>query len=380
MSDFFYREAKISIPKGGRIRNNAYVKVIGSGFSLPIGLVGTKSTYDPKGTGRPAPILKDVKVTLEGTAGSLRKCEVSFVCFDKSSFEEAEASLLLPGSEVIVEYGYVGPKTPSSAGSHKFRVYDYSFSITKENYFDCKFKGVGKGGEYEQTELQVAAAFPQNEFITDYDGINSKAKVANLFDYIDWSIQDATGKTNATAFNVKNGTSGTLKTKDGNYGVLIAPEGFVGGIDAGFLRSDRVQYIELRAIISMINKHILAKHTSPMKVIIDSDASAVQTKFKSGLIFSADPFQMLIPYPNGTNANNYPDEKYDASGASDDYITCESFKSVRRFSKKGRDEDPGKLLICRELLKSIQTSLDDAAVQSEADDKPREAGLKVNTF
>ena len=60
MSDFFNREAKISIPKGGRIRNNAYVKVIGSGFSLPIGLVGTTATYNPKKTGRPAPILKDV--------------------------------------------------------------------------------------------------------------------------------------------------------------------------------------------------------------------------------------------------------------------------------------------------------------------------------
>ena len=40
MADFFYRQAAQSlfdnIGTGGRIRNNAYVKVTGKGFSLPI--------------------------------------------------------------------------------------------------------------------------------------------------------------------------------------------------------------------------------------------------------------------------------------------------------------------------------------------------------
>ena len=57
MSDFFYRQAKVSVPDGGRIRNNAYVTVSAPGGSLPIGLKDFKSTYDPNGTGRPAPIL-----------------------------------------------------------------------------------------------------------------------------------------------------------------------------------------------------------------------------------------------------------------------------------------------------------------------------------
>ena len=35
MSDFFYRQGKVSIPSGGRIRNNAYVTVTAGDFTLP---------------------------------------------------------------------------------------------------------------------------------------------------------------------------------------------------------------------------------------------------------------------------------------------------------------------------------------------------------
>ena len=127
MSDFFYRQAKVALPTGGRIRNNAYVSISGGGFSLPISGTSMEDTYNPNSTGRPAPILKEVKISLKGEAGSLRNLEASFTCFDKSSFETAEAALLVPGSEVTCEYGYVGPQSPSGAGSHKFRVFDYSF-------------------------------------------------------------------------------------------------------------------------------------------------------------------------------------------------------------------------------------------------------------
>ena len=381
MSDFFYRQSSVKIPDGGRIRNNAYVKVKGTGFSLPIGLKGTTDTYNPNGTGRPAPVLKDVSVKLEGTAGSLRRCEVSFICFDKKSFEAAEKALLVPGSDVTVEYGYAGPKTPGGSGSHKFRVYDYSFSITKENYFDCSFKGVGKGGEYEQAELQVAGEFPKKDFITDYDGINSKAKVANLFDYIDWAVQNATGTTNSTAFNVDNGTVGKVP-EGGQIGVLIAPEGFEGGIDAGFLRSDRIQYIQLKAIVNMINKHIMSKYKGEnftgLKIVFGSKASKVQTKFKSGKIFSADPFKMLIPYASGPE-NSYPDE-VGGTGASENYVTCDSFSGIQTFNTP-TDSDPGKLLICRELLKAIQKSIDDDAIQEKAESvEKNEGGFKVAIF
>ena len=91
----------------------------------------------------------DVEVSLEGEAGSLRRLTAAFTCYDLPSFEAAEAALLVPMSEVEVTYGYAGPESPSGTGSHKFRVYDYSFKITKQNYFECSFKAVGKGGTYK---------------------------------------------------------------------------------------------------------------------------------------------------------------------------------------------------------------------------------------
>ena len=161
MADFFYRQASVSLPEGGRIRNNAYVTVKGKDFSMPVGASDFEETYNPKGTGRPAPVLKEVKIALQGDAGSLRKAEGKFICFDLPSFEAAEKALLLPGKELTISYGYVGPEKPGGSGSHKFRVYDYSFKITKENYFDCSFKAVGKGGTYEEADMNVGGVFPK---------------------------------------------------------------------------------------------------------------------------------------------------------------------------------------------------------------------------
>ena len=154
MGDFFYRQGSVSIPSGGRIRNNAFVTVTAGGVSLPAAVNASyEGTYNPNGTGRAAPILKSVKLKLEGTAGSLRRGEVEYLCFDKASFEALEEGFLKPGEDVTIKYGYVGPETPGSGGSHTMKVYDYSFSITKENHFVCSFKCVGKGGEYEEFEI-----------------------------------------------------------------------------------------------------------------------------------------------------------------------------------------------------------------------------------
>ena len=114
MSDFYYREVDANVRNAiqgtntqSRIRRNAYVSIIGDGFSLPTsgGPAGFTDTYNPNNTGRPAAVLGDVEVSLQGEAGSLRKASVSFTCFDKTSFEAAEAALLKPGSSITVSYG-----------------------------------------------------------------------------------------------------------------------------------------------------------------------------------------------------------------------------------------------------------------------------------
>ena len=65
MSDFFYRQASVDLPTGGRIRNNAWVTITSdSGFSLPTNATSQTDTYNPNKTGRPAPILKDVPTVI----------------------------------------------------------------------------------------------------------------------------------------------------------------------------------------------------------------------------------------------------------------------------------------------------------------------------
>ena len=60
--NFYYKESEIrpdDIYTNSRLRNAAFVKVIGAGFELPISNASFQATYNPNGTGRPAPILKN---------------------------------------------------------------------------------------------------------------------------------------------------------------------------------------------------------------------------------------------------------------------------------------------------------------------------------
>jgi len=380
MADFFYRQASVQLPTGGRIRNNAYVTVAGDGFSLPVNATTMTETYDPNGTGRPAPILKDVEISLEGDAGSLRRASVTFTCFDKTSFETAEAAILVPGSEITISYGYVGPQSPSGAGSHKFRVYDYSFKITKENYFECSFKAVGKGGTYEQMNINTQAKFLPKEFVTNYNGFNDTTKVGNIFDWIDYSIQLATGTVGSSGFDPGHGTSGKLKDGTGKFAVLKAPEEYNAAtkMKSGFLTADYLQYVQLGAIVNMVNKYLLKSHDPKYVLKFKQSYSYVQTGFPSGLVWSPDPISMLFPYPKGSAENNYHESE---TGGSEEYISIDSITDLDAMS---RDKDtPAKILIGRDLLRAIQQSFADEATQEknkeEETDKVK-GGMELNRF
>jgi len=386
MADFFYRQADQSlfdnIGKGDRIRNNAYVKIIGSGFSLPVGGDDMESTYDPNGTGRPAPVLKDVKVALKGTAGSLRSAEVAFTCFDLPSFEAAESALLLPGSEVTVKYGYAGPKSPSGAGSHKFKVYDYSFKITKEGYFDCSFKAVGKGGTYSEEPLNVLAHVPAHEFVTNYDGFNEKFKVANIFNFIDWAVQNKTGMANATAFDPPQGISGPFVGYGPNasYGVLIAPDSYnpPDPLGEGAMTWARVQYTSLGFIVEAINKWILAHMTDETKAVVphsmkfDPAISDVQLSFPAGRMWSPDPVSMLFPHSKGLAENAYhKTEKETAWGY---FFAIDEFEGLGAMAMTGKKDTPAKILIGRDTIIAIQKAFADETKEKETKDEAKPDG------
>ena len=381
MGDFFYRQGSVSIPSGGRIRNNAFVTVSAGSVSLPAAVNASyEGTYNPNSTGRAAPILKSVKLKLEGTAGSLRRGEVEYLCFDKASFEALEEGFLKPGEDVTIKYGYVGPESPGSGGSHTMKVYDYSFSITKENHFECSFKCVGKGGEYEEFEIAGANTFPAKEFVTNYNWGNDTTKVGNLFDFIDYSIQKATGTLNSSGFDPGHGTSGKLPL-GGYYGVLKAPKDYdpPSKMKTGVGTAMYLQYVSLEAVVEMVNNYVLKNADPKCKITFEPSYCYVSTGYPSGKVFSPDPVMLLFPYSKGTAENSY--SKDGNTGASEDYLTCDSFKNVGTLG--ATKAEPKHILLGRDMMRAIQQSFTDEASQApagtEENDKPT-GGMKVIRF
>jgi len=434
--NFYYKQSTVNqedIETNSRIRNNAFVTITGKNdIQLPIVGTGMASTYNPKGTGRAAPVLKDVKISLEGEAASLRRAEVSYTCFDMASFEELEKSLLVPGSEVTIEYGYAGPQKPSESGKYVFRVFDYSFKITKENYFDCSFKAVakGSGADFEHIDITGTDKFanfsPKLFFITDFDWKDTVAPVQNMFDYIDYVVQGATGTDiessaedtykidkiifgkrikydsgieKANAFDPPHGKCGRLPD-GGHYGVLKAPLHYspANAIDAGVMEDTLITYITLEALVGIVNNFILKGHENNYQILFDTGYSALDCKFPAGRVWSPSPYKALFPYQKDTPENSYtPTDRNEYTVNKQDFITCNAFAE---FSQEIYDEfridnnklgenvqapsdvitgSPSGILLTRDVLREIQSSFDSKAIdEDESTEETEKANSKID--
>ncbi|MDB4346038.1 hypothetical protein OAA41_00575 [bacterium] len=414
--NFYYRQSKVTeddIYTNSRLRDNAFVTIIGKDFKLPADTSGMSSTYNPEGTGRAAPVLKDVKISLEGEAASLRRVEVAFTCFDMKSFEKAEKALLIPGSEVTIKYGYVGPVRSNQSAEYTFRVYDYSFSITKENYFECKFKAVAKGtgAEFDYIDISGTDRFAKQglRFITDYDGFDTKSDVLNMFDYIDYQVQVGTGKDiesakklgtfEASAFDPESGTCGKM-TDGGHFGVLKAPKKYSPNnkIDAGVGEDDMIVYITLEALVSIVNKYVLSDNENNYQIKFDSAYSAIDINFPAGRVWSPSPYKTLFPYIKDTPENSYKPRRIgDYTVNPDSYITCDSFAEFNaeiyeefRLDKNilpvgiaaANNVTPGSprgILLTRDVLREIQSSFDSKAIsEDQSTEETEKADSKVD--
>ena len=383
--NFFYRQSKIKqsqIETNARIRNNAFVTVSSGDFKLPIDGTSYSSTYNPNGTGRAAPILKDVKISLQGEAASLRKAELSFVCFDRTSFEKAEKALLTPGSEITIKYGYVGPETPSEAGEYEFRVYDYSFKITKQNYFECSLKAVAKGQSgafFDKLDINGQQSFPAETFVTNYDLRNETSEVKNIFDYIDYRVQLETGEVDDDDFDPDNGTCGPIGDGlEGHFGVLEAPDDYDPPTklpNGWFTGGPRIIYITLQALVSMVNKYILKDNKNKYQIEFDEDYSGIKYDYKTlGKIWSPSPFLLLFPYQKGSPENNYSDD--------DGGINCDVFAEKDKSAYDDFRIDAngvGGILISRDLLRDIQREFDEKALkEDDSTEETEKANAKLN--
>jgi len=225
---FFFRTPEVDISKYkiDRFRPNAYVKVTGYGhqktpLDTPLTLPahpGHRSdnfsanfgaaTYNPNG--RPAPTLGGVKVSLEGTAASLRKCELKFTCYTVEQFDTYHEAFLKPGCKIQIEYGYSNDdRTPTAR--NEFVVYTFDFKMTKENFVECSLKAVGQGNQLEKTPMSAgtsaaAAAAKELEFVSNYEGGNEKKKVSTFSQWLKYDVQNDYKKLNSNTFDVRGGS------------------------------------------------------------------------------------------------------------------------------------------------------------------------------
>ena len=442
MSNFFFRQSDLTASdfmSTRRHRNNAYVKIfskpstgtatgLSSGLEqlLPVDLYNTDTKSQTTSntmnysvnvlgkktqTGKPAPILGEVKIALEGEFGSLKKAEFEFTCFDKFQFDELEPKLLKPGAEIIIKYGYAGPTNKSEKGEGEFRVYDFSFKINTQNNFECKVKAVGAGNDFEGIEMSGAfPIFEGKSIVTNYSGANKRKLVQNYFDYWDYDFQFSYGRNDSKNFKEKDGTckqragiknqlyednsSGkTVKsstTMKGMYALLKAPSAFEASTrqNLGAGTRNRLFYTNLVQIVKHFNDIILKE--SGYKLAFHKEWSklnyAVKLEDRTVNLCSAQPFEMLFPYKAGRNGNTYDpgEENKDVNG-----IKMSRFNNVSKalplLAIDGTDqmELAGGILICREMLRAIEVDFQNAAKREDASTEEKDkadGGFDVELF
>tara|TARA_R100001594_G_scaffold34804_1_gene63899 strand:- start:4176 stop:6104 length:1929 start_codon:yes stop_codon:yes gene_type:complete len=314
------------------------------------------ATYGRKGTGKPKPSLQSLEVTLEGTAGSLRRCSGKLICYDVESFNELEELLLVPKTEIKVQYGYSQPIDETDKSPMlEFTVYDYNFTLNEANNIEVGFKAVGKG-----QEILEANAFNQtnygrlnpngNEppmFVADYNFSNEKRKVSSLLDALDYMVQYEVGALNTSGFEPKmnSGWKYNLKGEEGiDIVILEAPNDYdaPGKQKVGITTNDRITYYSLN-FLAWVFKHYICHDEyleNGTEIICNGKVTrgrkgvnAWKTDVKSVSLCSGDPIMVMW-----VTGNKFWDNYSDGEDKSDgDNLRIDQIDSYGSCSIQGGD-------------------------------------------
>lgn len=299
----FIREPDVDLSKfsaDNRVRFNAYVKLTGKNgddtVTLPISSDVNYSTDSDtsiyRNDRRPVPSLQGVDITLEGTAGALKRAEGKFICYTTEQFDEFEKALLRPGSDVTIKYGYVSTDAPSDPGTFTGKVYSFDFKYTEQNYIECTFKAVGQGNAIAKTAAStVPASVAKNKtFVKEFEWVNTEATVQTIFDYFDWEIQNATGTSGANQFRPERGPY-----LNKNYFVCRAPENYVPINDqvlaAGGVADYRMIYVRFGYVIDKLNE--FSGLSSDQYVKFDPTLTYKNTNVGGYDLWSCDPARVI---------------------------------------------------------------------------------------
>lgn len=394
---FFYNEADSSIfsaitrRKGiissnyqkSVMERNAWCKIIGSvtdadGNSTDAlvydasagGIFGTgrsfEATYTSQGTGKPKPSLISLEVTVEGSAGSLRRCNGKLLCHDLESFNKLENILLLPNTKIKVSYGYSHPEdTTDKSPILNFTVYDYSFTLNDANNIEVGFKAVGKGQEILEANAlntawlkKIGTSDVPPFFVADYNYSNETRQCSSLMDALDYMVQLQVGALNTSGFEPKLNSCWTYDNRGGtqtDFVVMKAPSDYdaPGKQKVGVLTKDRITYYSLGFLCWVISTYICSEEYTD--IICDGETTVGRSggpfNWMAGTtkvpLSSGDP--IMVAWITGDKTwDNYTD------GGDDDDADNLRFDKIDKYSATSiADGDLSKILISRDCMSAL---------------------------
>lgn len=375
MPDIYFTGAA-PLPPGGSggvgysIRSNAYASVGAGGGGPDSPTIATGG-----GSGRPATILESVKVTLEGTAGSLRRTEFTVTAYDAGTFDSLLSQFKV-GKDITVTMGRSGPGA-GGGSSFQTTIYKHSFNSSKDGKWTLTCTGVGKGMEVLRTSAfglpkGASANFYRLGKLFNIIPWQEKIPVTSLIDYIMHESLKFSAGTNPLTLSAETG-----KGIPGKFVEFVAPSGVSQGTapESTIGPKGRLVYFTFSHIMSYVNKSITDQGKKPIdfsKAVVDMGVGG-----KCPLI-SGDPLNILFPRSDGQS-------DYAVGGGSQalsDVIKNLLGKPTGIFTQNadvkhmsGGTASCGDILISYTALKTIETNL---STNSSTDPSTNPAGTTMN--
>ena len=315
-------------------------------------------------SGKPSRNLLKLKVTNEGSAGSLRRAEGNFLCYDLEQFQYLEKHLLRPGTKITIEYGFQGAEAKAQKSPVlNFTVYDFSFILNTTGNIEVTFKALGKGQELLEANAFNTSHYQEDKirsFVADYRSTNEMKPVSSLFDMLDWSVQNTVGALDSKGFNPKMNSGWMDKDRTGNYEgqsrtsidfvIMEAPNDYdsPAAQKVGYMVNDRLTYYSINYLAWICNRYVTKNEES--SIICDGNVTKgdpnIFVRKSAGIynwqdpgtsalipIMSADPLSIMVVsdswydnYADGTDRTDGDnlrfdllDRKADASIVSGDF-------------------------------------------------------------
>lgn len=290
-----YNTALSGKPPGGSggvgysIRSNAFASVGFAGGGPDSPTLATNA-----GNGRPAPTLQSVKVTLEGTAGSLRRGQFTVIVYEASQLESVIGSGGVGGigNTVTISIGRSGPGAGGGSG-WQFAVYKNSFSNDKQGRYTITVDCVGKGMDAFRKDGIGLPKKAQGKTFKKFAEILGfpwleEISVTNIVDYMMWEALDGGIGGFPITLSIESGES------NGDWVHMITPTGVKPRNDENSVGpSNRLVWFRLGWILDLI-KDGMAPGGPTLKYNKD-EGMDVESEIVPGVhCISGDPLSVLI--------------------------------------------------------------------------------------